>query len=686
MNKKMKKIINHFKIINSRTLFALGVLATSFFALPLMAYGVFTPGETLDPTTCSPTSTGCTVTTPAVSGANTDITSLGGTLYVNSSTNKIGIGISNPGADLDIAGTHNIYLNASASSTGELLAGISIGGYSNTNMYLSPSFAGTVGNKLQLGYYNGAEWLSALEYAHSDGGSGTYSDLYLLKAGGNVGVNTGSNAPLASLHVGDRNLNNSVDTTILASRTIDSGTGNAHGFSDSSNFARTSTVAYASYDGRINVTGITDFDEIISFKDEPTINVTGTLATLYGGASVPSLAHGTITNRYGWYSGDVGVTGGTVANNYGVYVAGLSSGTNNYAVYTTGDTQSYFGGKVGIGTSTPDKLFTVWGDSRLNGDLFDVNNSAGTVGQILTATADGVDWENPTAGALYDATVCSGGCDYISIATALTGEGDNKSIRVFRGTYIESSNVLPQTGQNIYFDDVIIQMADSYYFYVNEVDVNLEGILEVQGAGLTSGTKILFGVGTGGGRLNTSNLKLTVAPTGDGLNHDMEMNLLELSAEDCVLGDIIMRDFTMAESGTTVRDWNLVNVDGENNIWKNLFFKDIIFTNSDSKTINIFNILASSTQANVLIKTVTGNTLSGINPEINGIHINSTVNYCDIRSTIKSITTNSINEGTGIVVDAGATQNAIRGVSYSNDKSNFSDSGTGTNFTGLISP
>jgi len=96
MRKQFSKIIKNMSVINSRTIFALGVMGASLFVLPLVAYGVFTPGETLNPTTCSPTDDGCTVTTPAISGANTDITSLGSTLYVASSTNRIGIGTSTP--------------------------------------------------------------------------------------------------------------------------------------------------------------------------------------------------------------------------------------------------------------------------------------------------------------------------------------------------------------------------------------------------------------------------------------------------------------------------------------------------------------------------------------------------------------------------------------------------------------
>jgi len=685
MNKKMKKIINYFKIINSRTLFALGVLASALFVLPvIVAATTYSPGAILNPD-CSPEDADCGVTIPAVSGANTDITSLGGTLYVNSSTNKIGIGISNPGADLDIKGNGSLYLDASAGVADELLAGVSIGGYSDTNMYLVPSLTSTVRNKLQLGYYNGNEWLTALEYAHSEGGVSTYSDLYLLKAGGSVGINTGSNAPRALLHVGDRDQNNSIDATILVSRTIDSGTGNAHGFSDSSNFARTGDVAYFSFDSKINVTGITNFNHIISFQDAPALNFTGTLDKLYGGVSVPSLAHGTTTNRYGWYSGDVDVTGGTVANNYGVYVKDLNNGNNNYAVYTAGDTQSYFGGKVGIGTSTPDKLFTVWGDSRLNGSLFDVNNSTGTVGQALTATAGGIDWKNEEdfAGqSAYDATVCSSGCDYSSIALALDGEGDNKSIRVFRGTYIENSNVTAHAGQNIYFDDVIMQVA-THTLYINEAEVNLEGVLEIQGDGTKIESKTLFEVETSGDKLNTSNLKLTITPT-DGLDHDMEMELFRLLGDDCIIGDIIMQDFTMNDSAGTGKTWRLVAVIGSNNVFQSINIHDLVFSCPMAVAGRMILVTgAENVFDSVKIKNLVGSNTGSIFYNA-GFAVYADADYTSATVSVQDVTNTVGDGGYGVLVAGGSNYSSIRGISLDNDSTNLSNSGTGNNVTGLI--
>src|SRR5258708_1291847 len=45
--------------------------------------------------------------------------------------------------------------------------------------------------------------------------------------------------------------------------------------------------------------------------------------------------------------------GSTITNNYGLITEALTSGTNNWAIYTSGTTQSYFGGSVGIGVTVP---------------------------------------------------------------------------------------------------------------------------------------------------------------------------------------------------------------------------------------------------------------------------------------------------------------------------------------------
>jgi hypothetical protein len=59
---------------------------------------------------------------------------------------------------------------------------------------------------------------------------------------------------------------------------------------------------------------------------------------------------------------------------------------------------------VGIGTSTPNQALTIEGSISASGDLyldegiFDINNSKGSSGQILSSTGTGVDWINQCVG------------------------------------------------------------------------------------------------------------------------------------------------------------------------------------------------------------------------------------------------------------------------------------------------
>ena len=80
---------------------------------------------------------------------------------------------------------------------------------------------------------------------------------------------------------------------------------------------------------------------------------------------------GTVDNTYGFYTTDNGGNG-TIGNNYGVYVTNLSSGSSsNYAIYTAGTTESYFGGSVGIGTTSPLAKFDVMVPSGTSGIRLD---------------------------------------------------------------------------------------------------------------------------------------------------------------------------------------------------------------------------------------------------------------------------------------------------------------------------
>ena len=182
---------------------------------------------------------------------------------------------------------------------------------------------------------------------------GTVGEKMRITSSGNVGIQ--NTAPVAPIHVGTGASNNSTDAQILIARNVDdSDTGNAHAFSDSSDVTRGGVIGYNSFDARINMLGTADFDHFAGFQFSPDYASSGTIADIYGFASIPIVSAGTATNVYGLYVTDP--TGaGTVVNNYGLYVGALDSGTTkNYGVYVLGATTSnYFAGNVGIGVVPP---------------------------------------------------------------------------------------------------------------------------------------------------------------------------------------------------------------------------------------------------------------------------------------------------------------------------------------------
>jgi hypothetical protein len=168
-------------------------------------------------------------------------------------------------------------------------------------------------------------------------------DAYFATTSGSVGINTLT--PLAPLHVGNGTTTGSTDPLILASRVINSGSGNSRGFSDATNYARSGGTAYASYDARISMTGTNNFAHYAAFQSGPTLNFTGTITDVFNYISAPTYTAGTITNSFGTYIQNPVKTGATLTNNYGHYFpATFNAGTNNWVFYNASTERSYSAG------------------------------------------------------------------------------------------------------------------------------------------------------------------------------------------------------------------------------------------------------------------------------------------------------------------------------------------------------
>jgi len=132
--------------------------------------------------------------------ANSNVSEFSGT---------VGIGTDSPNTKykLDMRGnillgtTRPLSLIADFPGNGEVLPGGFFGSLGQNSFSLAPSTDfGNAGAQVKFAYYNGARWLSAMEYANVAGGG--VSSLILMKNGGNVGI--GTTTPSTRLDLSDR--------------------------------------------------------------------------------------------------------------------------------------------------------------------------------------------------------------------------------------------------------------------------------------------------------------------------------------------------------------------------------------------------------------------------------------------------------------------------------------------------
>ena len=164
---------------------------------------------------------------------------------------------------------------------------------------------------------------------------------------------SGGVAPLAPIHIGNRNVINSVNAqSLVAGNYNNSVSGNGHAFSDGSNLSKTGLWAYASYDARVDITGTgVAADHYVGFQHAPVYNFSGSISKNWGLYTTTIISAGTIDNNYGAYFANPAKSGtGAIGVNYGLYIENQTSGSSNYSIYSAGG-RNYLGGDlVVVGT------------------------------------------------------------------------------------------------------------------------------------------------------------------------------------------------------------------------------------------------------------------------------------------------------------------------------------------------
>jgi hypothetical protein len=139
----------------------------------------------------------------------------------------------------------------------------------------------------------------------------------------------------------------------------------------------------------------------------------GNVTSSYGGYySSDNSGAGTTTNAYGIYT-KITKSAGTISNGFGVYIDGINA-TTKYGLYQNDTSaKNYFGGKVGIGSTSPAQALDVTGNIAASGRVIaglTTNSNA-----LSSVTADF------SASNTIRSTAASGACTTLNITNTTAG-------------------------------------------------------------------------------------------------------------------------------------------------------------------------------------------------------------------------------------------------------------------------
>lgn len=107
------------------------------------------------------------------------------------------------------------------------------------------------------------------------------------------------------------------------------------GYQDRTNFTATAAgLGYASYDAQFTISGSQTYDHYVGVQVRPTYAGTGTLTDALNFYQQTTVTSGTVANNFGMFLATPSVSGtGSIGTNYGIYIMPQTNAPNRYGIY-----------------------------------------------------------------------------------------------------------------------------------------------------------------------------------------------------------------------------------------------------------------------------------------------------------------------------------------------------------------